>query len=469
MKKTILSVGWGPELRAEILDKVEFLNSGEIDFFHIVEIGPRFKCVNPTAPENIHFVSVPNSPQISQEDLRFLEKLEVEGLPTIRSMIAGDPYLRYFDSELALGYASVLAKAILKTIEDKKPLIVLASNDRLISSIALAVAYKTKTQFVAMAFTVIPDNRAWFIERLTPNSLISLKLGPNQGISVEETRKILGGFYQKSTRPAAYIAPRSMMSAFFEGFMLFGNKLKRYVSAKHEGDSRFGTFSFWQAASNRGRRLLNRASLIGLDMVTTPPKDKFAYYPMHMSPESMIDTWAVFYQNQLGLLRQIALALPLDMKLVVKLHFSDPDSYSAHELSALAKITGVLIASPDADARAFLESASLVFGITGTSCLEAALLGKPTIIFADTPYLEFPNNVRAKLPDELFTQIREMLRRSPPSQEDIEKAFVRYANRYLPGRVNDWNIPLHAADIEKYNCCFKELVNNVLNEKLNVS
>ena len=124
----------------------------------------------------------------------------MEGVPTIRSMIAGDPYLRYLDSNLALGYAELIAKAILETIEEKQPLVVLASNDRLISSIALAVALHTKTQFAAMAFTVLPDNRTWFIDRMTPNSLISVKLDPDQQIKAKEVKQLLDNFYQKKSK-----------------------------------------------------------------------------------------------------------------------------------------------------------------------------------------------------------------------------------------------------------------------------
>ena len=217
------------------------------------------------------------------------------------------------------------------------------------------------------------------------------------------------------------------------------------------------------------RRLLNRLSLAGLNLISKPPQEKYAYFPLHMSPESMIDTWAIFYQNQLELIKQVALAMPLDLSLVIKLHFSDPDSYSARQLETLSKITGVLIANPYSDGRTFIENATLVFGITGTSSLEAALLGKPTIIFGDTPYLEFPNSERAKRPDEISSQIRNLLQMPPPPKEDIETAFEKYANRYSPGRINDWNIPLSKADIEKFSACFKKLVSKVLNEKSNVS
>ena len=180
-----------------------------------------------------------------------------------------------------------------------------------------------------------------------------------------------------------------------------------------------------------------------------------------MSPESMIDTWAIFYQNQLQLLEQIALALPLEMKLVVKLHFSDPDNYSAKELSKITRIVDVHIAHPGASSRELIENASLVFGITGTSSLEAALLGKPILNFGDTPYLNFPSSERARLPDQLHSQILELLSKPKPSDASIRNAFIRYSKRYLPGRINDWSYAISDEDVSRFKNCFERLVKEI--------
>tara|TARA_B100000242_G_C43052386_1_gene491803 strand:+ start:873 stop:2282 length:1410 start_codon:yes stop_codon:yes gene_type:complete len=469
MKNVILSIGWSQDLIHEIIEKVEKLNKSNIKFFHLVEVRKDIKRLNLKNRNKLDLVKVPKNLEVSDDDLRFLQKLETNGVPTIRSMIIGDPYLRYIKTKEALGYAAFIGRAILKIIKKRKPLIVLASNDKLISSIALAVARYTNTQFVAMAFTVIPNNRTWFIERMTPNSLIPINIKEKDKITHSEVKSILDNFYKNKFHVQSYSAPNSIKSFILDVIYFFWQKCKRSIILNENKPIKYVTLSYFQAFANRLIRLVNRLTLISFNMIKSPPREKFAYYPIAMSPESMIDTWAIFYQDQIALLKQIALALPLDTKLVVKLHFSDPDSYSRKQLSSLSKISGVLIADPLSNSRKFLENSSLVFGITGTSCLEASLLGKPTIIFGDTPYLKFPNSERAKKPDELYTQIKTLMKKQSPTKKDIEHAFKKFANRYMPGRINDWTYPITRNDINNFTGCYEELVDKVLKGKTNVN
>ena len=176
-----------------------------------------------------------------------------------------------------------------------------------------------------------------------------------------------------------------------------------------------------------------------------------------MAPESSVDTWAPFYQNQLAFVAQLSLAIPADMAFVVKLHFSDPDNYSRRQLQQLMKLPRLHIAHPNAPGSAFIEEAALVVGIQGTSCLEAALLGKPVLIFGDSPHQHFPRTERAKRPDELHQQVRRMLELPPPSDEEIVEAFAAYMARYMPGRINDWNRPIEEDELERLSDCFRAL------------
>jgi hypothetical protein len=192
-------------------------------------------------------------------------------------------------------------------------------------------------------------------------------------------------------------------------------------------------------------------------MLKRPPKARFIYYPFHMAPESMLDTWAPFYQDQLGFVAQLSLAIPADLAFVVKLHFSDPDNYSRAQLQHLMKVPLLHITHPNAPGSKFIEAAALVVGIQGTSSLEAALLGKPVLIFGDSPYQYFPRTERAKRPDELYQQIRRMLELPPPSDEEIVEAYATYMARYMPGRTNDWSRPVEKDELERLSECFRAL------------
>jgi capsule polysaccharide modification protein KpsS len=196
-------------------------------------------------------------------------------------------------------------------------------------------------------------------------------------------------------------------------------------------------------------------------MITAPPAGRFAFFPLHMAPESSVDTWAPFYQDQLAFAAQVALAMPADVEFVVKLHFSDPDNYSRSRLQALLRLPGVRIAHPGAPGREFIDRATLVVGIQGTASLEAALLGKPVLMFGASPYLPFPRTQRAKRPDELHEQILGMLSAPPPTESEIVEAYSRYIAQFMPGRVNDWARPLEPEHHERFANCFRRLLDHI--------
>jgi hypothetical protein len=182
-----------------------------------------------------------------------------------------------------------------------------------------------------------------------------------------------------------------------------------------------------------------------------------------MAPESSVDTWAPFYKDQLALAFQVSLALPAELEFVVKLHFADPDNYSRQEMLDLMKLPRLHIAGPGASGHAFVREAALVIGIQGTANLEAALLGKPVLLFGDSPYQHFPRTERARRVDELPEQIRRMLELPPPADEEIVEAFAAYMSRYLPGRINDWQRPIDEDELARLAECFRALRSYVEN------
>tara|TARA_X000000950_G_scaffold169451_1_gene206689 strand:- start:19698 stop:21110 length:1413 start_codon:yes stop_codon:yes gene_type:complete len=469
MKRKILTVGWSSELISSFLDGVEQFSEANFEFVHLVEVGYQPNGKYDELPKNYIPLAINKSLVLTSEDIVFLENLEAIGVPTIRAMIAGDPYLRHLTTEDSLAYAASVARSILKCVTKNEIDIVLASNDRLISSIALAVCNFKEIKYTALAFTVIPDNRTWFIDRLTPNSLIPFKRKNSHPISENQANKIIENFINDRHQLSYWAAPVSISGAIFYNFQRFFIKIRRVWTKSDFKPTKYATLSFSTAFKISFKRLLNRISLFTLKMITEPPKNNFAYFPMHMNPESMVDTWAVYYQDQLSLIKQILLALPLNVELVVKLHFADPDSYSASQLYELTKHPRVHIAHPNSNSKAFLKEAALVFGITGTSSLEAALLGKPVLIFGDSPYVDFPSSQKALKPDELHSQINQVLKQKKPTRKSILKAFEKYCNQYLPGRVNDWSLPLTQSDLKKFFLCFKSLVDETFNDKHRVN
>ena len=386
-------------------------------------------------------------------DFELLASLEAAGVPTVQSMIQGDRVLRHRSGRESFGYATLLVGNIRAAIERYNPDVVLGTFDNLHGALGLAVARSMGIPWVTMAFTAIPNDLTGFCKGMTPNTLVAIER-PLDNTLRRQAEQTMHAVRSRRQQVLAYRPPSSIPQRARQMLLHARNLSRRVLRSKALGVDSFTYPSARERVKDVVRRSVNRLFLSANKLLTAPPGDRFAYFPLHMAPESSVDTWAPFYQNQLGLIAQVSLALPANLELVVKLHFSDPDNYSRRQLQQLTRLPRVFIAHPEAPGRIFLERAELVIGIQGTANLEAALLGKPVLLFGDSPYQYFPRTERAIRPDELHGQICRLLEQPTPSEEQIGEAFAAYMSRYLPGRHNDWSQPLEPVDLDRFAACF---------------
>ena len=385
-----------------------------------------------------------------------LSSLESVGVPTVRSMIRGDRVLRNRSDGEAFGYATLLAARMREAFVAAKPDCVLASFDSLHAMLSLAVAKSLGIPWVALAFSVIPDDLTGFCKGIMPDTLVPIRRDTCEEL-LQQADEIMRAVRAKRQKIMAYRSPMSLRQRAAQVVHHGANLWRRVSAAKDLGVDRFTFPTAGERFRDIVRRSMNHFSLPTGKMVTAPPKGRFAFYPLQMSPESSIDSWAPFYQNQLAFVAQVSLALPADLEFVVKIHFSDHDNYSRRQLLELTSLPRVRIAHPNASSHTFLEAASLVIAIQGTASLEAALLGKPVLLFGASPYAQFPRTERAGRPDQLHEQIRRMLEISAPRDDEVVRAFASYMARYRVGRVNDWTRPIEEKDLEKLADCFAAL------------
>jgi hypothetical protein len=364
--------------------------------------------------------------------------------------------LRHLPADEALAYSSFLASKIHEVLIKHQPDLVLGSYDSLHAGLSLAVAKYLGIPWVAMAFTVIPNNLTGFCRGLTPNCLISMPRIVDDRLR-ELAKTTINKVRSKKQKVLAFRPPTSVNQWILQYFQYGKNLLLRMRYAKALGIDKYTYPSVRLRLNDIARRLLNRLQFPENRMLQTPPSGRYIYYPFHMAPESMLDTWAPFYQNQIAFVTQLSLAIPIDTSFVIKLHFSDPDNYSRDQLEQLMRLPRLYIAHPNAEGSIFIEKSALVIGIQGTSCLEGALLGKPVLIFGDSPYQYFPRTERAKRPSELYSQIRQMLDMPPATDDEIVEAYAIYMARYMLGRINDWERPIENDQLKHYVDCFKAL------------
>jgi hypothetical protein len=107
--------------------------------------------------------------------------------------------------------------------------------------------------------------------------------------------------------------------------------------------------------------------------------DPYVLVTLHVQPEASIDVVGGKYADQLNFIRCVARSTPSSHVVVVKEH---PHAFGDRPLSfyrELLAIPRVCIMSPWEESRVAIVGADLVISNTGTSSLEAAILGIPAV------------------------------------------------------------------------------------------
>jgi hypothetical protein len=154
-------------------------------------------------------------------------------------------------------------------------------------------------------------------------------------------------------------------------------------------------------------RLMNRKLADRYVPAAELRKRRYALFPLHTEPEVSLLLYGRPYVNQIELMRALAFSLPADMVLVVKEH---PWMVGKRHLSAydkMLRIPRVRLAAPQMAVRDLLSDASLVVVHTGSTWLEAALLGKPTIGLGPTMGELLPPGMMRRCHDQ--TMLPEMI------------------------------------------------------------
>jgi hypothetical protein len=111
--------------------------------------------------------------------------------------------------------------------------------------------------------------------------------------------------------------------------------------------------------------------------------EKYVLYPLHFQPEASTLVQAPLYVDQLALLRDITMSLPVGYRLYVKEHVSSRGRRPLSYYRAIREITGTRLLGPDTDTWALIRGAAAVAVITGTMGWESLLFEKPVLTFGD--------------------------------------------------------------------------------------
>ena len=137
----------------------------------------------------------------------------------------------------------------------------------------------------------------------------------------------------------------------------------------------------------------------------------FVYFPLTVDMDRNLLIAASYYTNQIELIRHIAKSLPVGYILCVKEHPGNAMRgwRQISEFKAILEIPNVQLIHPSISSEYMYEHCSLVLTTGGSSGLESAIYGKPSIVFSDVGYLLLPSVTRVTSVEELPSIIRNSL------------------------------------------------------------
>jgi hypothetical protein len=161
---------------------------------------------------------------------------------------------------------------------------------------------------------------------------------------------------------------------------------------------------------------------------------EFIFFPLHFEPEVSLQVFGRHYQNQIELVRNIAMSAPVEIKVVVKEH---PRSIGYRPFSyyrKLLEIPNVYLADPFIKANNIVQNCTLVSVIAGSIGLEAAILQKPVITFGEVPYNVLPKTMVRPIKDlsSIGGQIIDLKKNYKYCQKSLEKYIYSFVKGSVP-------------------------------------
>lgn len=152
------------------------------------------------------------------------------------------------------------------------------------------------------------------------------------------------------------------------------------------------------------------------------PAEKYFLFPMHVEPELALLLFAPFFTDQISVIKNIAQSLPVDTLLYIKenklmLGKRAPDFYQR-----IKSIPNVKLVDPAVSSSEMIKSSEGVITITGTTGMEAAIMGKPTVVLGH-PYYEFMEGVVQCSDYERLPSLIAELKSYTPDEKSI-RSFV---------------------------------------------
>ena len=144
----------------------------------------------------------------------------------------------------------------------------------------------------------------------------------------------------------------------------------------------------------------NRLKMALSNIEAAIPTGEYVYFPLHYEPERTTTPDGGFFYDQIKTILTLRAIIPKHVSIVVKEH---PSMFSIKNFghlgrhprhySVLGSLSGVTIVPIETNSLELIANATAIATITGTVAIEAALLGKSSIVFGSPWYKGLPNTI----------------------------------------------------------------------------
>jgi hypothetical protein len=160
----------------------------------------------------------------------------------------------------------------------------------------------------------------------------------------------------------------------------------------------------------------------------------FVFFPLHFEPEVSLQVFGRPFQNQIEVIRNLALSLPAGMNLLVKEHPRSLGFRPYGYYRRLLEIPNVRLVDPLLSTHLVIRHATLVAVISGSTGFEAAILGKPVITFGLPTYRDLTRNMIRQVNSlhELGTEIKSLLEEFQTDEAALERFLAAHISGAVP-------------------------------------
>jgi len=235
----------------------------------------------------------------------------------------------------------------------------------------------------------------------------------------------------KSKRRRFHVPQRAIGVASTIG-RLIQRDLKRSSEKTKDNYYRPGLYSFWISRvvkPARERYLENLA--IPIERLRS---EDYAFYPLHKEPEVTLLVYGRYALNQIEVIRNIALSLPVGFKLVVKEHPASIGYRPRSYYKKLLAIPNVVLISSFTKSRVVVQNSRLVAVVSGSIGFEALVCGKPLIVIGNAPFQILPRTMirTVNAYQKLAQEIKDLLSSYVFDEDALEKYVASVMESGVP-------------------------------------